>query len=751
MSNILEHLNAEQERAVIHDKGPLLILAGAGSGKTRVLTRRIAYLIEHFEVNPWHILALTFTNKAAKEMRERVDDLVHSGAEFIWVSTFHSACVKILRRFIDEIGYEKNFSIYDTDDTKTVMKEVLKTLNIDNKNYPEKAVLSIISKAKNQFKNAESYATELGERGSRDPVARAFKLYEMRMKSNNALDFDDLLVKTVELLEKSEECLNYYRRRFRYILVDEYQDTNYVQFKLLKLLAHHVNEEGEVEHNLCVVGDDDQSIYKFRGADIYNILNFEKEYPNTLVIKLEENYRSTGNILEAANGVIQNNAERKNKSLWTKKENGSSIHYTRYSDSFKEAEGIAKWIINEVQHKKRDYSDIAILYRMNAQSRAVEEKLILSNIPYKIVGGTNFYSRKEIKDILAYLKAFANPNDDTQVRRILNVPRRGIGKATEEKILAFAIQNEISFYEASKRIGEIESLKRVAPKVEAFVSFMETHKPLFQGNENSLSKAVQDLIEDMGYIEDLRLEGTDEAISRIENIEEFMNKIIDFEAADVEDGESERLERFLADVSLVSDLDQAEADTDYVTLMTLHSAKGLEYPVVFIPGMEEGVFPSYRVMDCEDERELEEERRLCYVGITRAKEKLYLSSTYKRFFLGKEQYNKPSRFIMEIPPHLLREEAEKGSSLREKKEIFLGKTVGSQKNSLFDNPYIKKGFSTLSNMENFEIGDRVSHPKFGEGRVVSFSSSGENISVQFEKEGVGVRTMKKQLSHLKKL
>lgn len=759
MNHILEHLNPEQERAVIHDKGPLLILAGAGSGKTRVLTRRMAYLIEEYGVNPWHILALTFTNKAANEMRERVDALVHSGAEFIWVSTFHSACVKILRRFIDEIGYEKNFSIYDTDDTKTVMKEVLKTLNIDNKNYPERAVLAVISKAKNNLKTAEDYARELGSGANRDPIARAFKLYETRMKSNNALDFDDLLVKTVELFEKSEDCLNYYRRRFQYILVDEYQDTNFVQFKLLKLLAHHENEEGEIEHNLCVVGDDDQSIYKFRGADIYNILNFEEEYPNTKVIKLEENYRSTGNILEAANGVIRNNVERKVKSLWTRKGNGGSINYVKYSDGFREAEGIANLISKEVKTKGRKYSDIAVLYRMNAQSRILEEKLILANIPYKIVGGTNFYSRKEIKDILAYLKTFSNSNDDTQVRRILNIPKRGIGKASEEKILTFAIEKEISFYEAAKRVTEISSLKRAEAKILDFVNYIETRRSLFDDESITLSEGIKTLIEEIGYIEELQIEGTDEAVSRIENIEEFINKIIDFEANDIEDGESTRLERFLADVSLVADTDNKDLDTDFVTLMTLHSAKGLEFPVVFIPGMEEGVFPSYRVMDCEDERELEEERRLCYVGITRAMEKLYMSSSYKRIFLGKEQFNRPSRFIMEIPPHLLQEES--SNPYREKKDIaFLssfrydteekeGKKEGSH--PFFDNPYIKKGFKNLAVSPTFSVGDRVSHPKFGEGVVAELSLNGENISVLFDKPEYGMKKMKTKVSNLKKV
>lgn len=759
--DILSNLNSEQKKAVVHDKGPLLILAGAGSGKTRVLTRRIAYLIDYYGVNPWHILALTFTNKAAGEMRERVDELVGAASEYIWVSTFHSACVRILRRFIGDLGYDTNFSIYDTDDTKTVMKEVLKSLNIDNKSYPERAVLSAISKAKNNLKNAEAYANDLGPQGSRDPIARAFSLYEKRMKNNNALDFDDLLVKTVELFEKSEDCLSYYRRRFRYILVDEYQDTNFVQFKLLKLLSHHVGEDGEAEHNLCVVGDDDQSIYKFRGADISNILNFELEYPDTLVVKLEENYRSSGNILEAANGVIRNNLERKNKSLWTRKEGGASIKYKKYADSFREAEGIAALIDFEVKHKGRKYSEFSVLYRMNAQSRIIEEKLILANIPYKIVGGTNFYGRKEIKDILAYLKAFSNPDDDTQIRRILNVPKRGIGKTTEEKLVAYANQHELSFFEAARRASYIDSLKRAASKIESFVSFLDDRRRSFLREDVILSDEVRLLIEDIGYVDELKQEGTDEALTRIENIGELINKIVAFEQTDLDDGERSRLDRFLSEVSLVADIDMQNMDSDNVTLMTLHSAKGLEFPVVFIPGMEEGVFPSYRSLDAEDERELEEERRLCYVGITRAMEKLYLSSSYKRIAMGQEQYNRPSRFIMEIPPHLLNEEADLGVSYKEKKDIVSFTSFQSEKkqpikggkgsNPFFNNPYISKGFAPKETKANFSKGERVIHPKFGEGEVTALSADGSIITVAFDKEAVGVKKMKTLVSNLKKV
>lgn len=748
--NILDDLNDVQKEAVLHHKGPLLILAGAGSGKTRVLTRRIAYLIEAYGVSPWNILALTFTNKAAIEMRDRVDDILDQRADHIWVSTFHSACVKILRRFIDEIGYDKRFSIYDTDDTKTLMKGVLKSLNIDNKIYPEKAVLSIISKAKNRMKNAEDFAKELGEGSGRDPIARAFFLYEKKMRENNALDFDDLLLKTVELFEKSESCLSYYRRRFQYLLVDEYQDTNQVQFRLLQLLAHHENEEGEVEHNLCVVGDDDQSIYKFRGADIRNILNFEKEYPSTRVIKLEENYRSTGNILAAANGVIKNNSERKQKTLWTRKEGGAFLSHTRYSNGYREAEGIVK-LIQKEREKGRKYSDIAVLYRMNAQSLLIEEKLILWGLPYKIVGGVNFYSRKEIKDILAYLKVFSNPDDDIQIRRILNVPKRGIGKASEEKVAAFAEEQGLSFYEAAKRASEIGSLKRAASKISDFINFIDEKRSLFFDEEASLLEAVRVLLEEIGYIDDLRLEGTEEAESRIENIEELMNKIVVFDEEDEDDGETDKLWRFLSEVSLVSDIDNSDMDADSVTLMTLHSAKGLEFPVVFIPGMEEGVFPSYRAMDCEDEGELEEERRLCYVGLTRAMEKLYLSSSIVRMFRGQEQMNRPSRFLKEIPIHLLKEEAENGPIIRERKKLFSEEKKEKKEMGLFNNPYISLGLPKTAETVELSPGDRVSHMKFGVGTVLSLSPDQANITVSFDNEGFGERTMKKAFAGLKKI
>lgn len=763
--NILDNLNPEQKKAVVHENGPLLILAGAGSGKTRVLTRRIAYLIKEHGVNPWNILALTFTNKAAKEMRERVDSLIEEGSENIWVSTFHSACVKILRRFIDKIGYDRNFNIYDTDDTKAVVKQVLKSLNIDNKKFPEKTCLSVISNAKNEFTDAEEFAANASY--SDNVYARVYIEYEKRMKNNNALDFDDILVKTVELFIQDKDTLDYYRRRFRYILVDEYQDTNVVQFKLLKLLAAHENERGEIENNLCVVGDDDQSIYKFRGADIRNILNFEKIYPGALVIKLEENYRSTGNILEAANGVISNNSERKDKRLWTSKESGASISYKTYDTGDREADGVANIVMRTVDEGKAAYSDIAVLYRTNAQSRAIEEKFVYNNIPYKLYGGTNFYSRKEIKDILAYLKAINNVTDDTQVRRILNVPKRGIGSTTEEKIAEYAIDKEISFFEACMRVQSIPGLSRAVAKVEKFVAFIEAKVREFRRCK-SLKEELETLIEEIGYVEELKLEGTDEAKGRIDNIDELINKIAVYEIG-LNDSDENRLSGFLTEVSLLTDADNKDSENenmDKVTLMTLHSAKGLEFKVVFIVGMEEGLFPSKMCIYSGDESELEEERRLCYVGITRAMEKLYLSNAASRMLRGDIQWNPPSRFIGEIPEHLLstggdisrtrslrNESLYAGSGSRYLERNTVSFTPSKDKRNLFSgNPYINKGFGSESKTsDKVGEGDRVSHAKFGEGEVLELNKANDVVTVSFDKESFGIRKLKLSMAGLKKI
>ena len=765
--NILDNLNPEQKKAVVHENGPLLILAGAGSGKTRVLTRRIAYLIKEYGVSPWNILALTFTNKAAREMRERVDELIDEGAENIWVSTFHSACVKMLRRFIDRIGYERSFNIYDTDDTKAVMKQVLKFLNIDNKKFPEKTCLNIISNAKNDFIDAEEFAANSRFGADKDVYSRVYLEYEKRMKSNNALDFDDILVKTVELFQADKDTLEYYQRRFRYILVDEYQDTNIVQFKLLKLLANFVNEDGEIEHNLCVVGDDDQSIYKFRGADIRNILNFEKIYPGSLVIKLEENYRSTANILEAANGVISNNKKRKNKRLWTNKESGASISYRTYDTGEREADGVTNIIRQTVKEKKANYSDIAVLYRTNAQSRAIEEKFVYNNIPYKIYGGTNFYSRKEIKDILAYLKTIHNIKDDTQVRRILNVPKRGIGTATEDRIAEYAAEKEISFFEACMRVQSIPGLSRAVTKVEKFVAFIGAKIREFK-DTNSFKAEVEALIDETGYVEELKAEGTDEALSRLDNIDEFINKVAVFELGQKDSGDI-MLDSFLEDVSLATDADNKDAENgsaDKVMLMTLHSAKGLEFKIVFIIGMEEGLFPSRMTIFANDESELEEERRLCYVGITRAMEKLYISNAAARMLRGDILWNPPSRFIGEIPEYLLSEGRNPDTTRQKRNEsLYAGEKSSSWKNNLepgsfssgkknlfSGNPYISKGFGgETKTSDAVKTGDRVSHAKFGEGEVINLVKEEDTVSVKFDNETYGIRKLKLNMAGLKKI
>ena len=765
--NILDNLNPEQKKAVVHENGPLLILAGAGSGKTRVLTRRIAYLIKEYGVSPWNILALTFTNKAAREMRERVDELIDEGAENIWVSTFHSACVKMLRRFIDRIGYERSVNIYDTDDTKAVMKQVLKSLNIDNKKFPEKTCLNIISNAKNDFIDAEEFAANSRFGADKDVYSRVYLEYEKRMKSNNALDFDDILVKTVELFQADKDTLEYYQRRFRYILVDEYQDTNIVQFKLLKLLANFVNEDGEIEHNLCVVGDDDQSIYKFRGADIRNILNFEKIYPGSLVIKLEENYRSTANILEAANGVISNNKKRKNKRLWTNKESGASISYRTYDTGEREADGVTNIIRQTVKEKKANYSDIAVLYRTNAQSRAIEEKFVYNNIPYKIYGGTNFYSRKEIKDILAYLKTIHNIKDDTQVRRILNVPKRGIGTATEDRIAEYAAEKEISFFEACMRVQSIPGLSRAVTKVEKFVAFIGAKIREFK-DTNSFKAEVEALIDETGYVEELKAEGTDEALSRLDNIDEFINKVAVFELGQKDSGDI-MLDSFLEDVSLATDADNKDAENgsaDKVMLMTLHSAKGLEFKIVFIIGMEEGLFPSRMTIFANDESELEEERRLCYVGITRAMEKLYISNAAARMLRGDILWNPPSRFIGEIPEYLLSEGRNPDTTRQKRNEsLYAGEKSSSWKNNLepgsfssgkknlfSGNPYISKGFGgETKTSDAVKTGDRVSHAKFGEGEVINLVKEEDTVSVKFDNETYGIRKLKLNMAGLKKI
>ena len=655
MENILEGLNPQQKEAVEHFKGHLLILAGAGSGKTRVLTHRIAYLIDHYDVNPYHILALTFTNKAAGEMRERVDQIVGFGAENIWVSTFHSTCVRILRRYIEVLGYKRSFTIYDADDQRALMREIIKYLDLDPKKYKERAFLNVISNAKDELIGPEDYAARAQGDGMREIYARAYQEYEKRLHDANALDFDDLICKTIQMFQENRDILSYYRNRFRYILVDEYQDTNTAQFKLISLLASTPSDDGGVEHNLCVVGDDDQSIYKFRGANIMNILNFEQEYPDTRVIRLEENYRSTQNILDAANAVIHNNTKRKEKALWTRKDKGDSIYYSQFENEYEEAESVSSAIAHAVSNGKADYKDFAILYRTNAQSRVFEEKLINYNIPYRIVGAVNFYQRKEIKDILAYLRTIENGMDDISAKRIINVPKRGIGLTTIDRVSNYAIIHGTSFYSALQDYEYIENIGRSAAKLGSFVGLIESFRTNLEDPDYSIEQLIRDVVEQSGYEAMLAEDDSEESQARLENIEELINKAASYEEDHEEEGAT--LGGFLEEVALVADIDNVDDSTDIVLLMTLHSAKGLEFPYVYLVGMEDGIFPGAMAVYGEDPdqaaEEMEEERRLCYVGITRAMKKLSLSCARSRFRNGEHQFNRPSRFISEIPRYLL--------------------------------------------------------------------------------------------------
>lgn len=636
-------LNDMQDIACRHVDGPLLILAGAGSGKTRVLTHRVARLISEEGVRPYNILAITFTNKAAREMRERVNDIVGYGAEQVWVSTFHSMCVRILRRYADRIGYTNEFAIYDTDDEKRVIKDIMKQFQIDPKRYPEKMFMAKISDAKEKYLSPDEFESEHATEFVMRKVADVYREYQSRLKRYNAMDFDDLIFKTIELFEHNPDVLFNYQERFKYIMVDEYQDTNHTQFLLVKLLAAKYK-------NLCVVGDDDQSIYKFRGANITNILNFENEYPDAKVVKLEQNYRSVGNILNAANAVIKHNEGRKDKALWTDKPEGDKLEFDVAENEYEEAEKVA-YQIHRLYSSGVDYKDIAILYRTNAQSRIMGEKLVMANIPHKVYGGQNFYDRKEIRDILSYMKAVNNPDDDIAVKRIINVPRRGIGDTTVEKASAWAAEHECSLMEALRQAKEIDSLKRVAAKIGTFVELMDGFHELMLEKE-PLESIFDRIMEDTGYEEELIAEHTEEAMGRLENLDDLRNKVIQFSEEHEGKDDAGSLSAFLEEVALVADIDSMSEDESTVKLMTLHSAKGLEFPYVFIIGMEERIFPSGIAIDSDDPDNLEEERRLCYVGITRAMKKLYLSAAKCRMMHGSHSYNEVSRFIREIPPIL---------------------------------------------------------------------------------------------------
>lgn len=747
MNELLAGLNDKQKEAVLHFEGPLLILAGAGSGKTRVLTHRIAYLIEEHQVPPYHILALTFTNKAANEMRERVNNIIEYGAGSIWVSTFHSTCVRILRRFIDHLGYDNAFTIYDSDDQKSLMKDICKQLNIDTKKYKERTFLNAISSAKDELKTPEQYADEVAKEYNKKIFGRVYKEYQKRLKQNNALDFDDLIMLTVQLFRQNTEILNHYQERFPFILVDEYQDTNTAQFTLLSLLASRYQ-------NLCVVGDDDQSIYRFRGANIHNILNFEKIFPATKVIRLEQNYRSTKNILAAASGVIKHNSMRKEKTLWTTAEAGAPISYGRYDNEYEEAQGIASDIHREVKDGM-SYSDFAILYRTNAQSRVFEEKLIYEGIPYRIIGAVNFYARKEIKDILCYLKTINNSADDIAIKRIINIPRRGIGQTTIGRISDYAFSQEMPFYEALRHVDEIPGCTRASAKIHSFVSLIEHFRMKLRDEMYSLEDMTQELLDVTGYVRELEAEDTDEANGRIENIESLMNKIVQYE----EDNNGGTLNDLLEDIALVADIDTVSDDAEQVLLMTLHSAKGLEFPNVYICGMEETIFPGASAVFGDDPSELEEERRLCYVGITRAMKKLTLTSANQRMRNGEMNFNRPSRFINEIPRHLVKQTY--GAVLKpetESKPTEFSRTKASlytkdRKNPFANNPYIQKGMGSASpaGAPDYQVGDRVSHTKFGQGIVRSLTKLTNDYEVVIEFDGFGQRKLRSSFAKLTKL
>ena len=738
---VYDTLNKPQKEAVFHTEGPLLILAGAGSGKTRVSTHRIAYLIEEKGVNPWNILAITFTNKAAEEMRQRVDSLVGIGAESIWVSTFHSMCVRILRRYIDRLGYDNRFTIYDTDDQKTLMKEVCRKTDIDTKRFKERMLLSVISSAKNEMILPEEFELNAGGDFVQLKIAKVYKEYEAQMRANNALDFDDLLVKTVQLLETQPDVRENYQERFRYIMVDEYQDTNTVQFRLVSLLAGKYR-------NLCVVGDDDQSIYKFRGANIRNILDFEKEFSDAKVIKLEQNYRSVGNVLEVANSVIRNNKGRKEKTLWTDNEKGEKIRLRQFDTAYDEAQFIAEDIKDETA-QGANYSDHAVLYRTNAQSRLLEEKFVAMNIPYKIVGGINFYSRREIKDVLSYLKTIDNGKDDLAVRRIINVPKRGIGLTTINRIQESAAARGIGFYDALSAPDLIPGIGRSASKLDSFAALIEYFKG--RSEESGVTDLLTEVIEKTGYTESLEADDPEELEARVQNIDELVSKAAVYEESCSDRGERPTLSGFLEEVALVADIDSVAEDRDYVILMTLHSAKGLEFPHVYLAGMEDGLFPSYMSISGDDPEELEEERRLCYVGVTRAEEKLTLTCARMRLVRGERQYNSMSRFIKEMPSALIDTGKREGGfsqnvSLGEKR-TYSSEVSGYKRSAYAQKPAfaaIQKGSGLMAKKSeglSYGVGDRVRHVKFGDGTVTEIKEGGRDYEVTVQFDTAGVRKM----------
>ena len=819
LENEYGRLNPQQRKAVFYVNGPLLVLAGAGSGKTSVLVNRIAYMIKYgnayhsdfipqeltaeelqqmreeadtaektcaaqkageagsmvkasdltdslvgiLKENPVHpasILAITFTNKAAKEMKQRLENILGESIGNLWVSTFHAACVRILRRDIEKLGYGKSFVIFDTSDQQTLIKDSIRELNLNDKNFPVREVLSKIGRAKDELKEPAEYAAEAGSDFRLSKIARIYELYQRKLRNNNALDFDDIIMLTIKLFLDHPPVMEYYQKKFKYVMVDEYQDTNKAQYTLVSLLANHFK-------NLCVVGDDDQSIYGWRGADIRNILDFEKEFKDAAVIKLEQNYRSTKTILDAANQVIKNNGGRKSKTLWTENCQGECIQYYEADNEREEASFITGEIEGLVKSEERRYKDFALLYRINAQSRVLEEAFMKSGIPYRIFGGLRFYDRKEIKDIISYLRLIQNPADDVALKRVINVPKRGIGNTTLETAAGIALERSCSIYAVISSANEIPDLKRAAAKLTEFVSMINSFRA--QAESTGMQELIDMVINKSGILTELKAEETDEAKTRIENIQELISGAIEFE----EQSEEKGLETYLANVMLVSDIDNFEGERDHVVLMTLHSAKGLEFPIVFIPGFEEGVFPGMRSMDSE--AELEEERRLCYVGITRARERLYLTSTYSRTLFGNTTYNRGSRFMKEIPTELLEIKARREKQVD---SFTRARSSGADKYGSNSNGFAggfgtfgsdipgfgiaaqkspKDSINAVSDAEGskpvteFKAGDQVVHKKFGVGKIKSVLLDKGDYVLEIEFRNAGMKRLMAAFANLLKL
>ena len=766
MQDILKGLNDKQYEAVVNTEGPCLVIAGAGSGKTKVLTHKIAYLIGEKGVHPWDILAITFTNKAANEMKERIEGLVGEAAKDIWMGTFHSICVRILRRFIDRIGFDSSFIIFDTSDQKTLVKGCLKDLAIDDKMFTDRAVLSEISNAKNEMLEPEQYQARANGDFRKEKIASVYNLYQKRLRENNAIDFDDIINYTIKILMENEDVLEYYSNKFKYVLVDEYQDTNKAQFTLVTMFA---SKNG----NITVVGDNDQGIYSFRGADISNILNFERDFPGTKIIKLEQNYRCTGNILKAANSVIKNNEVKYKKELWTQNEEGNLPRVYQAQNEYDEG----TYIVEQMEHLRREeyykYSDFAILYRMNTQSRAIEDILRRENIPYKIIGGLKFYERKEIKDIIAYLRLIQNSNDNLSLKRIINEPKRGIGKTSLDKVEQVAEANGISMYEIIKN-AEQYGLNRVYLNSREFINCIEELKS--KKDELTISELIKLTLKKSGYTKALENENTVEAENRIENLDEFLTVAIEFEEEEAENS----LSTFLEGITLSSDIDDLEEGEEYVTLMTLHSAKGLEFPVVFLVGMEEGIFPGYKSIS--EPKELEEERRLCYVGITRAKENLFLTCSKQRTIFGSTSYNPVSRFLNEIPQELLEGYDEAFGETKNKEQMFKDSqytwsygsrnngniktykieeqkaTVAASSNNTNNGFMFRTAESFLNNLSKksannidlskYKSGVKVFHKKFGEGTINKVEPEGEDLKVDIDFNKVGHKRLMAKFANL---